>query len=150
VSEISRVIKKSGAVFITTPNLEIALLEMGRKDHIRHYSKDKLRDLLEPCFGSVVIKRRYYSAFFFTVDKYVPMYQKASGILKSIYFIIYVSLSFLYDLILLFERVAYIKEKRGGYNLYAVCRNPINPYDLASPCAGSEVKFSSTGASHNS
>ena len=59
VSEMTRVLKKDGKAFLTTPNGDVVPLERGIKEHVRHYSESDLKRLLSKYFQEVEIGKRF-------------------------------------------------------------------------------------------
>src|SRR4030042_2133231 len=84
VREMARVLKKEGAAFVTTPNLETVPLDSGIKEHFRHYSEHDLKKLFIPAFKNISIKRRFFINLFHIQDRYPYIDNKSNLILINI------------------------------------------------------------------
>ena len=124
VSEIARVLKLDGKVFITTPNKDEIPLECGIEEHIRHYTQKELHALLSQFFESVVIEKRFRfwllpSAGYAFLARWHKNLFHIHLLLASLF-----SLS-LYNLIYFFEKLLQSSNNKGS-NLVSDCSNPVS------------------------
>lgn len=122
VSEMARVLKNEGSVFLTTPNKNGVPLECGIKEHIRHYTEEELYGLLSQFFREAIIERRFKLWHFLSVE-YVFWTRWTKNRLHMHFLLASLSSSAMYDVIYLLER--YWSSNNQEYNLVAFCSKPL-------------------------
>ena len=116
ISEISRVMKTEGQLFLTTPNGDVVALEHGIVEHIRHYSEEALNGLLAKYFAKVHIEKRFWLYHQLNVQyRLRESFSKHS--LQIWLFVMALISSYMYDAIYFVESLL----GRGRYNLVATC-----------------------------
>jgi SAM-dependent methyltransferase len=122
VSEMARVLKTEGKIFLTTPNKDDIPLEWGIKEHVRHYTQNNLNDLLLKSFREVIIEKRFRLWSFLRVG--VAFWTSWNKNRLNMHFLLASSFSsWIYDLIYFLER--FQQGDNRGYNLVAICSKPL-------------------------
>ena len=129
ISEMARVLKPDGQVFVTTPNGEKVPLTSGIKEHIRHYTEHDLKSLFFHHFESVLVERRFH--FIRLLEMQTPP-PKDNKILRLLFGLMYTFFAWFYDLIYLVERLLHVE---GNYNICLVARRPRQPRELQNKVA---------------
>ena len=117
VSEMARVLRNEGKIFLTTPNGGAIPLKYGIREHLRHYSENDLRNLLNDFLNKVIILNRF-RFFNFLNLQYGLKDSWNKNRLNIPLFLTSLFVSWVYDVI------SYLLEKfsKGSYlNLVAIC-----------------------------
>jgi ubiquinone/menaquinone biosynthesis C-methylase UbiE len=122
VSEMARVLKNEGSVFLTTPNENGIPIECGIKEHIRHYTDEGLYGLLSQFFREAIIERRFALWHFLSVG-IVFMTRWNKNRLYMHFLLASLLSSSIYDIIQPLER--YWSSNNKEYNLVAFCSKPL-------------------------
>lgn len=120
VSEMARILKEDGKVFLTTPNGDEVPLERGIKEHVRHYSERNLKCILSKYFQEVEIIKRFRFYNLLNVQ-----YQLGDAWDKNrshiwLYFMKLIT-SYIYDVVYAIEKLI----GGGQYNFVVICSKPL-------------------------
>ena len=121
VSEMERVLKPGGKLFITTPNGTEVPLEMGIKEHVYHYSKKELMKLFSNYFGEVHVEKRFHFYNILKIqDKFYLKWDKSDNLINTFFWALMIFLAgWSYDFVYYFE-VLFGYE--GRYNLVLIAK----------------------------
>lgn len=117
VSEMARVLRNDGKVFLSTPNGNEIPLQQGIPEHIRHYSEKELEKLLGRFFRKTTIIKRFPFRHFLRIQWRFYGRTRVQNLIAG------VLISFLYLGILFLTEIFHIG--KGYYNLVAYAENPL-------------------------